>query len=230
MNQLTLWQEAPHASLYPLPGSDEARKMTAGSGKKLSVLLKNSDPAGVCLKILLESSLWASTMCYLTWKLSATPAGRPLFRLVPSVHRTEETEYGLWRTPDANTGNRGPKSKELYEECKRTGKHAITLNDQVKMWPTPCANCHTGAGNHGRGGENLQTAVKMWPTPAARDWRSGKGRQENGHAPQLPEAVGGQLNPAWVELLMGFPLGWTDTDIDGPPRSDASSMSGNHHD
>jgi hypothetical protein len=23
-------------------------------------------------------------------------------------------------------------------------------------------------------------------------------------------AAGGQLNPTWVEWLMGFPLGWTD--------------------
>ena len=27
---------------------------------------------------------------------------------------------------------------------------------------------------------------------------------------------GGQLNPAWVEILMGFPLGWTDVDCDEP--------------
>ncbi len=26
----------------------------------------------------------------------------------------------------------------------------------------------------------------------------------------LGEKVGGQLNPTWVEWLMGFPLGWTD--------------------
>ena len=49
----------------------------------------------------------------------------------------------------------------------------------------------------------------MFPSPAARDWRSGKGRTENGHTPQLPEVVGGQLNPDWVEALMGWPPGWT---------------------
>jgi len=25
-----------------------------------------------------------------------------------------------------------------------------------------------------------------------------------------PSVVGGQLNPMWVEWLMGFPTGWTD--------------------
>lgn len=36
------------------------------------------------------------------------------------------------------------------------------------MWPTPSANCSTGAGTQGRnGGLNIQTAVALWPTPTA---------------------------------------------------------------
>jgi len=56
-----------------------------------------------------------------------------------------------------------------------------------KLWPTPHANCHTGAGAHGEGGENLQTTA------------------------------GGQLNPDWVEVMMGFPIGWTDIDVNPKP-------------
>ena len=59
--------------------------------------------------------------------------------------------------------------------------------------------------------------MQMWPTPAARDWKSGRGRQENGHTPQLPEVMGGQLNPLFVEWLMGYPEGWTDLkDLETP--------------
>ncbi len=29
-------------------------------------------------------------------------------------------------------------------------------------------------------------------------------------SPDLNKLVGGKLNPAWVEWLMGWPLGWTD--------------------
>jgi hypothetical protein len=57
----------------------------------------------------------------------------------------------------------------------------------------------------------------MFPTPKARDW---KGQSQRGiHAPDdaIPnmdrgdgKAIGGSLNPDWVELLMGWPLGWTD--------------------
>jgi len=66
----------------------------------------------------------------------------------------------------------------------------------------------------GEHGQSLPAMVQMFPSPAARDWRSGSGRKENGHTPQLPEVIaqegnGGQLNPDWVEWLMGWPIGWT---------------------
>lgn len=76
-----------------------------------------------------------------------------------------------------------------------------------------------GPGTSGRsGGPNLRTAVKQWPTPAGRDWRSGgaseKTMQKN--ARPLSETVTGgkpgQLNPDWVEWMMGWPIGWTRTD------------------
>lgn len=50
----------------------------------------------------------------------------------------------------------------------------------------------------------------LLPTPAARDHRSGKGRKPNGHTPQLPEVMGGLLNPQWIEEIMHYPIGWTD--------------------
>jgi hypothetical protein len=57
--------------------------------------------------------------------------------------------------------------------------------------------------------------VKKWPTPAARDYRHPNkktyhDRGGNKKGEQLPNAVGGPLNPTWVEWLMGWPLGWTD--------------------
>jgi hypothetical protein len=55
-----------------------------------------------------------------------------------------------------------------------------------------------------------------WPTPCARDYRgvhrTERGlqrRQESKRGIPLNEAVGGLLNPPWVEWLMGWPAGWT---------------------
>lgn len=54
----------------------------------------------------------------------------------------------------------------------------------------------------------------LWPTPVRRDYRSpGRSRLERTGSKAgecLPQVVGGQLNPDWVEWLMGWPTGWTD--------------------
>ena len=54
------------------------------------------------------------------------------------------------------------------------------------------------------------TGCSFWPTPRSRDWKGG-GKD------CLDAAVGGQLNPAWVEWLMGFPLGWTGLNVSETP-------------
>lgn len=71
--QLTLFREASPASRSALPGSEEARRMTVTSGLKCLELYRNSGPLGLLVRMLLGSSIWHSTRCYLTWKTSATP-------------------------------------------------------------------------------------------------------------------------------------------------------------
>ena len=95
-------------------------------------------------------------------------------------------------------------------------KDELLLGGIARMWPTqkstPSGPDFARADRPESGGDDLATAVArdLLPTPAARDRRSGQGTDNAGHAPQLPEVAGGQLNPTWVEWLMGFPLGWTD--------------------
>ena len=52
--QLTLFLEDSPASRFPLPGSEEARKMTATFGRKCYVSLKKSDPNGWSEKTYLD--------------------------------------------------------------------------------------------------------------------------------------------------------------------------------
>lgn len=161
------------ASLSVLPGSNSAKQMTATSGLKLSQLLKPSNLTGYCLKMLLESSTWHSTLCYLTWKVRTTPLKRLLFQLVPSTLGTDEIGFGLWPT----TTNRDWKGE-------RQGYNrgwGIDPNDAIKMLPTPEAQ--------NQGGYQVSNGKKI---------------------PRLGTVIGGQLNPNWVEWLMGFPIGWTD--------------------
>jgi hypothetical protein len=57
---------------------------------------------------------------------------------------------------------------------------------------------------------------KMLPTPTSRDFkgRSAKGYQERGYGPNLPDVLthtgdNGVLNPRFIEIMMGFPLDYS---------------------
>ena len=137
------------------------------------------------------------------------------YRLPPLVPRICETGCSSWPTPLAGdaTGSRGSKGKDRPNEGD--------LQAAVRMWPTPQAHdAQKGyperVGRYGteHGGRNLNDEVLL-PTPAARDFRSPnrlpyseRGGGKKGE--QLHNAVGGQLNPQFVEYLMNFPKGWTD--------------------
>ena len=74
--QLTLYPEASHASRFPSPGSEEARRMTVTSGRKCSELLTSSSPLGLLARMLLGSSQWRSRMVNLSWRAERLTAAR----------------------------------------------------------------------------------------------------------------------------------------------------------
>lgn len=119
--------------------------------------------------------------------------------------RTEEQGSGSWPTPVFSDW-KGPN----LSGSNTSSGHSLATK---VMWPTPHANCHTGAGTQGRaGGLNIQTAVKMWPTPTVSDATRGgfaddAKRNKQGRGKQLRDQAGGTLNPCWVAWLMNWPLG-----------------------
>ena len=112
------------------------------------------------------------------------------------------------------------------EHLMRPGgkNHAGQLANAVKLWPTPSAtDCGRTAINpiitsngtirhkNKAGGQSyarLDAVAALFPTPTARCSQSPCEHGEG--SPDLATSVGGQLNPTWVEWLMGFPIGWTD--------------------
>jgi hypothetical protein len=159
-----------------------------------------------------------------TWPQAGMMRNGISYRLPVLAHRTSEEESLLWPTPVANDDNKTPEAHLAMKSRMKGGprKKITSLNVMVKavergMWPTPTKSDGPGGpGCSGRsGGENLRTAVQRLPTPAARDYRS---PNKNGNmADQLPNVIGGQLNPTWVEWLMGFPPGWTDLEHSETP-------------
>ncbi len=144
----------------------------------------------------------------------------------PLVLLTGGIGSGLWRTPDASIVTGGAANAE---DRKRQG-HAIGLHDQVNtpsMWPTPQARVQTDTPSERRRHTPcLESAVKMWPTPNARDYFPAHtpeyiaAKRAQGHGmSMLNDAIGGSLNPQWVEWLMGYPIGWTDLGGSATPSS-----------
>lgn len=119
---------------------------------------------------------------------------------------TEGKDSGLWLTPKAQNAN-GP---GLH------GEGGMDLQTKVSIWPTPTkadhykGNLKSSQQKKGsRHSLDLPSAVKMYPTPDANI--RGARKNQNGHQTTLQDTIGsGQLNPTWVEWLMGWPLGWTD--------------------
>lgn len=222
-NQSQYYQEDFLASHSVQPGSDEARRMTVTSGLRCLELYRRSDPVGSLVRMLLGSSAWRSTRCYLTWKASATPAKRLLFRLVPSTPRTGETDAQYWPTPTA----RDHKGANSMEHLTRDGKknHTDQLANAVKL--SPC--------KHGQGGPDLATYTKLIPTATtgaglcggSANYERLKELERDGVISEeerrsMAAGNGGQLNPTWVEWLMGFPLGWTDLSASETPSCPSS--------
>lgn len=239
--QLTLFQEASPASRSALPGSEEERRMTVTSGLKCLELYQNSGPLGLLVRTLLESSIWRSTRCTLTWKTKGTPSKRLLFRLVPLTPRTGETgarlsgierwkknitgkdgEPTLWKTPIASDSA----NREFYHNSRGEPN----LSGMVKMWPTPKATDSKGSGaagtkaaEHDLKRHNLKGVVMFYPTPPTGAGLCGgtgnylqlkkpadAGQITEEERKSMSQGSGGQLNPDWVEWLMGLPVGWTE--------------------
>lgn len=203
----------------------ESTEREADCGLNLQESLARYDPA---------THLWRTRQCSLfgglgecleTFPKSGMMRDGVLWERTTAEPRTGERECGYWRTPDTGVGKEISESKarDYANKTPRPSGHQIQIRlcDQVKypiLWPTP-----TRCGNYNRkglpknSGDGLATAVRTWTTPKCQDSRAAL---TDRHKPNLGEVVHGgmqtpptktaRLNPAWVEWLMGWPIGWSD--------------------
>ena len=185
------------ANLSPSQVEKKVKMIRDTSGQSILDLSKNAGQLGLLEKMLVDTLNSVSTPLSRTWRVKTTPLGRLVFQLRASAPTTKEKESGLWRTPDAH-GGRGP-SSEKRMKMKLEKKMPISLNDQVAhsnlMWPTPAA--HEGRLGYQRRDTGKKGTQKSLTTIVI-DTEGGR------------EKTTGQLNPTWVEWLMGYPKGWTD--------------------
>ena len=174
-----------------------------------------------------DSCGWKTARCLweedLDWSCLTLPRWGSLHdgelweRATVALH-TNETASGFWPTPRAgNPGSRpnGKGGKILSEEVAI----AEGLLERGQRFGTPRASDSKGSGPVGSKSHThmmekgyLCAQVKSFATPQTRDFRTGQqSRWENPYRSRnLNDQIGGQLNPTWVEWLMGWPLGWTD--------------------
>lgn len=205
--------EDRRASQAVEPGSNEARLMTAGSGRKLCECLRKSSRMVSFSKRLLESSIWTSTESFLRWSGSGTRFRHSIFRLVPwtplrsgSGTGSLDFENGTtttWPTPVVS--RHGAESNEARRA--RGAKTGTTLVDAIAGWPTPRSRDikDTSDGQWAMNRQDgksrtdqLPHALKTWPTPNASDGSGGpapiagrkKGKSGEKHSTQLADYIG----------------------------------------
>ena len=208
-------QEDSPANLSPSLAEERERTITATSGHRCFERYDRYTPLGSLVKTLLASRRWWSPAKSLRWdaqtifskrityterkadspstksvqtsKPKDIPSNRLLFQLVPSEHRTEETESGL--LPTVQT--------QGLKQCNKKGKTEFVPLD---LLPTPNAmdiahkdmeinergrrNPKKGKTDHSLGLEDMAVA-QLLPTPTALD--KGGGRINKSLSPNAAE-------------------------------------------
>jgi hypothetical protein len=105
------------------------------------------------------------------------------------------------------------------------GRPSLDTMARKGLWPTPIAGDAEGGARKpdGKRGAQLKdfagpNPTRMWPTPRAQELGTDHaGMKDSLRVHVAKKGDTGQLNPTWVEWLMGFPSGWTDLELSATP-------------
>ena len=197
-----------HASRIPWRGQKGELTIAETYGPTPVESSEKSSPALSSSKTSRES--WATTGSESgqTYKQWATALRKDYSRRLKSGRRMAGSGSLPWPTPNAALMGEGDsRLLERRQEEKNKGRNGngfgLTLAASVSQWPTPRAHDHKG------GGEN--TPLNSYLDWTAEAWSTASGPQAPptstpGHACS-PKCR--RLNPLFVEMLMGWPTGWT---------------------
>ena len=214
--------------------------MTAGSGRRLSAWLNAYDPAGACLKTLLDSPRWHSPLRSLAWTLKGY-GGVPD---EPCAKSSEDLTFWDMTSRETGMASLGFRLCRLSVSAVSTGETGCGSSPEGELWGTPREAEHKGSGPTG-GKSHLhrlerayldaqaQSHAELWASPMASDYKDKRCDEwtknlsneavefsPTGPPPSSnaePTASRGQLNPDFVCWLMGYPAGWLNyVDLETP--------------
>ena len=213
--------------------------MTVTSGRKCLESFQNSGPLGSLVRMCLESSIWRSTRCFLIWKRQDTPGKRSLYRLAVSMPRTNGSESQFW--PTLSTGAALCGGTGSFKTLQRLAARGLITEEERRQLSQGNGGKTNPDFLEWLMGYEMQF-TKLIPTPTATDYRGGclsrywrpnsqtvqverererRGRGYDGRLRSLAEVTPlgrlGPLNPAWVEWLMGYPIGLTELNASETP-------------
>ena len=239
--QLTLFPADSHASPSPWLESKRAKGMIDTSGRRCSELSPSCARVALSVRTFLESSRLPPGRWSRIWSVLAITSSCLILRLRLSELGTDDQGYSspasqMWPTPTV-AGCTIATEKRI--NLLAAGKTTFTSNQGVHggvsnlrehvlartkgLWPTPRANEYKDTlksvppsrkKDPGKCNLTQRVAMKLFTTPCAAD---AQGTHGGDNCRSLRTDVAGQLNPTWVEWLMGFPPGWTDLNASETP-------------
>ena len=139
-----------------------------------------------------------------TWPRSGTVSDGVCWELTMSVPRTGARGSGYWPTPRASANE----NRTTHDAPSHGTTHGRTLSGAVRggpltrqTYPTPTANDDN---------KSPEAHLRMKQRMGERDGtRANRTAITSLQVRIKADEGGGQLNPEWVEWLMGWPIGWT---------------------
>ena len=181
-----------HANLSQQQVSDSERMTPGTCGPIYGDTLNQLDLFNASLKTSRDTSRLDSPASSAIWKKMVIDQRGEYSQRVKLAHHTRESECISWGTPAANDANKTPHCEIHSKQAglsRSVGRAEAGLSRQ--NWPTPTVG---------------EEKFRLKGNSQASQCLEAKARKG-----ELDNRVG-QLNPDWVEQLMGVPPGWTSLD------------------